>query len=204
MMPLRGGTENRGSAQRPPSRGKVCGIWRAQRRSSATRGIFSVLSSKNKSKSRDSGLPLSSPVTHLSVWLSSGCLSSRNSGGTLLPPSLIFLGEGDLEAGSGTCVYVCVRGVHTPQKLEKCRTFSGREPRARGSGRSEPRNLSVGRGRCWGAGGSEGGAGGFQIIPESLNPAPPGEEFVKGRERADAPHYRLPGHLSGALKESKH
>lgn len=159
---------------------------------------------KARAETRACLSPLSSSVTHLSVWLSSGCLSSRNSGGTLLPPSLIFLGEGDLEAGSGMCVYVCVRGAHTPQKLEKCRTFSGREPRARGSGRSEPRNLSVGRGRCWGAGGSEGGAGGFQIIPESLNPAPPGEEFVKGRERADAPHYRLPGHLSGALKESKH
>lgn len=101
--------------------------------SAPTSGPFSVLPSQNKNRGGGPAC-LSLPVTHLSVWLSSGCLSSRNSGGTPSSSSA-FPGEG-LERPAGGrqgwvsmhawgvrvwgCRGACVwgSGVHTSHKLE--------------------------------------------------------------------------------------
>lgn len=166
-----------GQASKQPSWGKNCSIWRAYSLSFTTGGIFSVLSLQNKNKSRDSGCPLSFPVTHLSVWLSvylpSGCKLGILGGNSFLPV-WFSLGRawGILELGSE--VYVLVGGMHTPQKFEDVLLSGGKYLGPGGMNKADPGLSSVKSGTALGCMGGENGVGSCRpslaTVSESLPP----------------------------------
>lgn len=203
----------------PPPPGRTCGI--GAESLPATSGLFSVLPFQNKSRSGDWAC-LSLPVTHLSVWLSSGCLSARNSGGTLSSQlGSPWGGLGRLQVGArgacmrqgcvcapGVCGCVCVWGGVWGVGVHVCvwgcihpissRPWGSLGKTAGQWNRRGDLRVSLSRLR-----GSEGGAGGsrspLSTVSESL-PHPAGE-LVSGGGRLLTPPLPPPQKRVGGLKE---